>query len=266
LKFLIFGDVFGRIGRKALIKNLDTLRHQYNPDFVLANIDNISSGRWAIEKHLLEIKEAGVDIIFWWDHRYDNEKSLEKILNNEKFPFLRPANLFGEQPWKGVFVWEKNGKKVFFVHLMGEVFMKHSVDNPFLYLKKILKENAIKKGDIVLVDFHRETTAEIYGMGHMFDGQISLLFGTHTHVQTNDEQIFPEWTGFITDVGMVGPKDSVIGADFESVKERFLTGVYRQKIKQSLDNNYVLSFLVAEVDEKTWKCMHINKIRTIWTL
>jgi len=75
---------------------------------------------------------------------------------------------------------------------MGEVFMKHSVDNPFLYLKKILKQNAIKKGDIVLVDFHRETTAEIYGMGHMFDGQISLLFGTHTHVQTNDEQIFPE--------------------------------------------------------------------------
>lgn len=264
MKILIFGDVYGRVWRNALLKELPKLQQKHQPDFTIVNVENMTSWRGPIEKHIKEIDRLDIDVMTWWDHIFDNQKSIADYLDQKDSKLIRPANYYQQDhyhiPGKWYKIVEKNGKKILVIHLMWTAFMNYNVENPFLKAEKIIQELWEKNFDAIIIDFHKETTAEWYGLAHFLDGQASFVFWTHTHIQTNDELILPGGTGIISDVGMSGPLYSVIWADFESVKKRFLTWISKWKIEQQLDENYVVNGICVEI----WadrKCIHLEKIR-----
>ncbi|MDD3794282.1 MAG: TIGR00282 family metallophosphoesterase [Candidatus Gracilibacteria bacterium] len=263
MKILIFGDVYGRVGRNGLRKELPGLIKKYNPDFIIANVDNLSSGRGAIEKHVLELEKMGVDIMTSGDHIFDNFDKIKDYLGKKDSRLIRCANFYEEDlVGVGYKIFEKNGKKLLIIHLQGEVFMNHKVTNPFLKAKEILELYKGENLDGIIIDFHNEASAELYGLSHFLDGEVSFVFGTHTHIQTNDETILKKGTGFISDVGMNGPYNSIIGADYDSVISRFLTGIGKGKIEQSLDPTYLVSGVFVQIGDNK-KCEKIEKIRII---
>lgn len=264
MKILIFGDVYGRIWRNALQKELPKLQEKYNPDFTIVNVENMTSWRGPIEKHIKEFDRFDIDIMTGGDHIFDNQKSIIDYLDQKDSKLIRAANYYQQNhyhiPGKGYKIVEKNGKKLLVIHLIGTAFMNYNVENPFLCAEKIIQELWEKNFDAIVIDFHKETTAEWYGLAHFLDGKVSFVFWTHTHIQTNDELILPGWTGIISDVWMSGPLFSVIWADFESVKKRFLTGISKGKIEQQLDENYVVNGICVEIWEDR-KATHLEKIR-----
>ncbi len=266
MKVLIFWDIYGRVGRNAFKKHFLSLKEKYNPDFVLVNPENISSGRGPIEKHMKELDALwGIDVYTSWNHIFDNYDDIKNYLEKPDSKLLRPANYYESEhlyiPGKGYKILEKNGLKLLVINIMSSVFMRDEVYNPFLKMDELLKTIDTSWLNGIIIDFHRETTSEIYAMGMFLDGKISFLYGTHTHIQTNDELILPQGSGLLTDVWMSGPLYSIIWADFEGIKSRFFGGILKGKIEQALDPNYVVSGCVVEIDEKTKKCLHIEKIR-----
>lgn len=268
IKLLVFWDIYGRVGRNTILKNIDWLKKEFWPDFILANVDNVSSWRWAIEKHIKELEAIWIDAFSSWDHIFDNEDKIADYLKSKKSKMIVPANFYPniKKPYfsKWYTLLEKNGKKIVFIHLLWQVFIRYEVYNPFQKLKEILEETKSLKADAYIVDFHRETTSEISWMYHIFHSQIQLIYWTHTHIQTNDTMIGKGGTWFITDVGMTWPFDSVIWALPESVQDRFMTWIPKGKIEQQTDKTYVLNALYVEIENK--KCCHIEAIRRIWTL
>jgi metallophosphoesterase (TIGR00282 family) len=264
MKILIFGDVYGRVWRNALKKELPRLKAKFNPDFTVVNVENITSGRGPIEKHVKEIEKLWIDVMTGWDHIFDNQKNIEEYLEKVDSKLIRPANFIEQDhyylPGKGYKIVEKDGKKLLVIHLMWTVFMNYSMENPFLKAEKMLKELWAENFDAIVIDFHKETTSEWYGLAHFLDGQVSFVCGTHTHIQTNDELILPGGTWLISDVWMNGPLYSVIWADFNSVRKRFLTGINKGKIEQQLDENYVVNGICVEIwDDR--KVISLEKIR-----
>lgn len=271
MKVLIFWDIYGRIGRNAFKKHFLSLKEQYKPDFVIVNPENISSGRGPIEKHMKELDALwGIDIYTSWNHIFDNYDDIKNYLEKSDSKLIRPANFYESEhvyvPWKWYKILEKKGLKLLVVNLMSSVFMRDDVYNPFLKIDEILKEINTDDLNGIIIDFHRETTSEMYAMWMFLDGKISFLFWTHTHIQTNDELVFPKWTWLLTDVWMSGPLYSIIWADFEAMKSRFLWWMLKGKIDQSLDPHYVVSACLVEIDEKTKKCLNIEKMRLTWKL
>jgi len=269
MRILVFWDIYWKIWRLALKKELSNLKEKYNPDFIIANIDNITSWRWPIEKHILEMEKLWIDFMTGWDHIFDNLKKIENYLSADSSKILFPANLFSSEFYNFANKWykiiEKNGKKLLIIHLLWEVFMRDSVYNPFLKVDEILKEFLSEKIDWIIVDFHKEVTSEIKWMWFFLDGRVSFVYWTHTHVQTNDETILENWTWYISDLWMNWASKSVIWADFESVKKRFLTWINRWKINQSTDKNYLINWVFVEI-WKEKKCEKIEKIRINWFL
>lgn len=263
MKILIFWDIYGRVGRNAFLRELPTLKQKYSPDVIVVNVDNISSGRGPIEKHLRELEKAGVDIMTAGDHIFDNMERVSEYLNQKDPRIIRAANYYETPeffiPWVGEKIIEKNGKKMLLVHLLSANAMRDLVYNPFLKLREILQKHSSVSFDAIVVDFHKEYTSEIYGMAMGFDSQISFAYGTHTHIQSNDELILDGGTWVMNDVGMSGSLYSVIGADLESVKQRFFSGINKWKIEQSLDERYVVNGVFVEIQDK--KCILIEKIR-----
>ncbi len=269
MRILVFWDVYGRIWRSALKKELPKLKAKYKPDFMIVNLDNCTSWRGPIEKHVLELESLWVDVMTGWDHVFDNMVRIKDYLEKEDSKLIRPANLYSHDsfstPWKWYKIVEKNGKKLLVIHLLWEVFMNYRVENPFLKIEGILEKTKWKKIDWIILDFHKEATAEWYGMWYFLDGKVSFVFGTHTHVQTNDELILPKGTGFISDVWMNWPLYSIIWADYNSVKNRFLSWIWKGKLTQCLDSNYIISWICVDI----WKdmmCEKLEKIRIRWKL
>lgn len=263
MKLLIFWDIYGRIWRNAFLKELPILKEKYSPDFVITNVDNLTAGKWAIEKHILVLKEAWVDIMTAWDHIFDNFDKVKDYIFKQDSNLLTFANFYDDKLASyGEKIFEKGNWKLLVIHLQGEIFMNHKVNNPFSVVEKILEKYKNDKLDWIIIDFHKEASSEFYWLANYLDGKISFIFGTHTHVQTNDDVIFPNWTGIISDVGMTWPLYSVIWADFETVKGRFLYWINRWKIEQSLSKEYVVSWVFVEIWKK-WKCEKIEKIRII---
>ncbi len=264
MKILIFWDICWRVWRQALEKEIEGLKRKYNPDFIVASVDNITSGRWAIEKHILEMEKLWIDVATWWDHIFDNEKFIEDYLEKDNWILIRPINFYESEhyriPWRGYKIVEKNWKKLLVIQLMWEVFMKYNVHNPFIKIEEILNQFKEEKIDAIIIDFHKEATAEGYWMLSFLDWKIGFLYGTHTHVQTNDEIISENGTWFLSDVGMIWALNSVIGADFSSVRKRFLTWIMKWKIKQKLDWEYLLNSVVVDINEEG-KCENIEKIK-----
>jgi len=270
LKILIYGDVYGRIGRKALAKEYKKMQESYHPDITIVNIENITSGRGPVTEHAQFVEDLWVDLMTLGDHSFDNMPNIWAYFEKENGKIIRPANFYElpweNLPWNGAQIIEKNGYKILVVQLLWEVFMSHKVYNPFLKIDEILESYSPESYDILIVEFHRETTAELYGMAHHLSWRAALVYGTHTHIQTNDAHILQSWTALLTDIGMNWPFESVIGAEFESVKKRFMTWLQRWKIEQKLNWKYIINALLVDVNEKTWKAEEIENISFTWKL
>ena len=262
VKILIFGDIYGRIWRAALKKELPWLKKKYNSDFVVVNVENATSWRWIIEKHAIELEKLWIDVMTSGDHVFDNFDKIKDYLDAPDSKLIRAANFYNDENLEGVWykIVSKNWKKLLVIHLIDETFMNHKVDNPFLKANKIIESLKEEKLDGIIIDFHKETTSSWYWLAFYLEWKASFVFGTHTHIQTNDELILPGWTGLISDVWMSGPLYSVIWADYNSVKKRFLSWIWKWKIEQCLDKNYVVNWVCIELDD--WgKCIEIEKIR-----
>jgi len=218
MKIIFFGDVVGEPGRYAIKKILPQWQKKYEPDFVIANGDNLAHGKGVTKRSLDEILESGVDLVTSGDHIW-SKKEVISLLEDKKVPLIRPANFSDKVPGKGYWTTQLRTKKIMVINLIGRVFMKQQYDNPFETVNKILDEES---ADIIIVDWHAEATAEKICMGWHLDGRVSAVLGTHTHIPTADAQILPNGTAYISDVGMVGPKNSSLGADKDLTLESFV--------------------------------------------
>jgi len=189
---------------------------------MIANVENLAHGKGITEKTLNELIGAGIDAFTSGNHIFQRKEGLE-IIENKDTNVLRPANYPPEAPGIGYKIFQIRTKKLLLINIIGRVFFKEDYDCPFRTMDNILKDIKDEKPDAIIVDFHKEATSESQAMSYYLDGRVSALIGTHTHVPTADAQIMPKKTAYITDVGMVGIKDSVLGVNKESVIEHFLT-------------------------------------------
>jgi len=224
MRVLFLGDVVGRSGRSAVIEALPSLRERYRLDFVVVNGENVAGGFGITEAILVELLDAGADVVTSGNHVFDQRETIAFIERYDRL--LRPINYPLGTPGKGVGLFKaRNGAEVLVINAMGRVFMA-DLDDPFRAVEKELEACGLKSSaDAILVDFHAEATSEKEAMGFFVDGRASAVIGTHTHVPTADEQILPRGTAYISDVGMCGDFNSVLGMDKEEPLTRFLTKI-----------------------------------------
>lgn len=258
MKIFFIGDIVGRPGRKTVQELLPEIREEYTPDAIIANGENMAHGRGISEETVKEMQRAGIMFFTSGNHIFANKPAVAK-LNDRKFPVIRPANFPPGNPGRGYQVIE-TGKfqKILIINLMGRVFMKQNYDCPFRVIDQILAEYTDDDLSAIIVDIHAEATSEKVALGHYLDGKVTAVLGTHTHVPTADATILDEGTAYITDVGMVGVIDSVIGVEKEPIIEGFLTQMpFKYEIA---DGPCVLAGVLIEVDEKTKKATEIKQI------
>jgi 2',3'-cyclic-nucleotide 2'-phosphodiesterase len=254
IRILMTGDTVARSGRRALEERLHDLRSQREIDFVVSNVENAAGGFSITSRIAEDLLAAGVDVMTSGNHIFDKKEVLEYI---DKQPrLLRPANYAPGVPGKGRWVGKVRGVPVAVINLQGRVFMSQC-DDPFRCADAQLAalEPSVK---IILVDMHAEATSEKIAMGRYLDGRASVVAGTHTHVQTADDQILPEGTAYITDLGMVGPHDGVIGMQTEIVLERFLRGLSMKF--EPCDGGIKLNGLIVDVDEETGRATRVERL------
>ena len=257
MKILFFGDIFGRSGRDALIKEIPYFKKKYTPDFILVNGENASHGKGISQSICKDLFSAGIDVITGGNHIFDNQDVFNFIDDEERL--LRPSNYPIDTPGKGYAIYEKNQKKILVINVMGRVF-KQPLDDPFESVRKIINEKVIGKDiSAIIIDIHCEATSEKMAIGHEFDGKASLIVGTHTHVPTADARILGNGTGFITDLGMCGDYDSIIGMDKNKALERFKKKIPIKGIHPATGEASLSSVLV-ELDERTGLAKSIKQI------
>jgi metallophosphoesterase (TIGR00282 family) len=255
VKILFIGDIVGEPGRRAVKELIPRLRRQHELDLIIANGENSAGGSGITPKTAEEIFAAGVNIITSGDHLWD-QKEVISLLQNES-RFLRPLNYPQGTPGRGSVVYQaENQPPVAILNLQGRTFMA-SLENPFTMARAEV-ERLRQKTNIIFVDFHAEATSEKAAMGRMLDGQVSALIGTHTHVQTADEQIFPGGTAFLSDAGFTGPHESVIGREIEPVIKRFLT-LQPQKFGVAT-GRVLLQGAVVEINGYTGRAEKIQRV------
>jgi 2',3'-cyclic-nucleotide 2'-phosphodiesterase len=259
MRILFLGDVVGRSGRMAVIETLPGLRERYRLDFVVVNGENAAGGFGITEPILIELLDAGADVVTTGNHAFDQREALVFIERQERL--LRPLNFPPGTPGKGVGLFKaKNGADVLVINAQGRVFMA-DLDDPFRAVERELEACGLKtRADAILVDFHAEATSEKEAMGHFVDGRTSALIGTHTHVPTADEQILPNGTAYISDAGMCGDFDSVLGMDKEEPLQRFLTKIPTGRFAPSL-GEATLCGVAIEVDDQTGLARAIAPLR-----
>jgi len=223
MKLLFIGDIVGRPGRDLLRRHLKALSATHAIDLVIANGENAAGGAGITRDNANEIFSAGVDVITTGNHVWDKREALEFIVNEPRL--IRPANYPEGTPGLGSYVaTSRSGVRVGVVNVMGRVFL-HAIDDPFRAANREVARVKQEGAQVVFVDMHAETTSEKVALGWYLDGQVAAVVGTHTHVQTADERILPGGTACLTDVGMTGPHDGVIGMDKIAVIARFVTGL-----------------------------------------
>ena len=255
MKILAIGDIVGNSGVKKMKESLREIRENKKIDFVIVNGENAGEGMGITEKNFKDILEENVDVITMGNHTW-GKKDIFKFINHPKL--IRPANYCKGVPGKGYGIYEVLGKKIAVINLIGRVDVNVLSENPFLIGKKIV-ENLKGKADVIIIDFHAEATAEKIALGYYLDGKVTAIFGTHTHVQTADETILEKGTAYITDIGMTGPKNSVIGMDKDVSIKRFETTLpERYKIAEG---ECMLNGVIFDVDNTTNKVKQIERIR-----
>ena len=260
MKILFLGDVMGRAGRRAIVENLPRLRDEWKLDFVVVNGENASNGAGLSGDHAKLLLDAGADCLTLGDHAFDQKDMLQFI---EKEPrILRPLNYAKGAPGVGHRVFQDGrGRKIMVAQVLGNVFMKRAFDDPFATIDTVLRKHPLGGSvQAALVDVHCEATSEKMGMGHFCDGRASLIVGTHTHVPTGDAQILPKGSGFLSDAGMCGDYDSVIGMEKAEPLRRFVTGMVKSRFPPA-NNEATLSGVYVETDDRTGLAKEIRMIR-----
>ena len=254
MRILMVGDVVGRTGRQAFRKYTPRLRKEKGVDLVVVNGENSAGGKGITRKSLDELYQGGADVVTTGNHVWDKKDVLEFI---EREPFLvRPANYPEGTPGKGCCVYPFKAKNIGIMNLSGRAFMP-ALDDPFQKVEDLLKELA-DSCDILLLDFHAETTSEKMAMGWYLDGRVNAVVGTHTHIQTADERILPEGTAYITDLGMTGPWNSVLGVKTELILQKVRTAMpVRFDVAEG---PAVYSGILLEVEDATNRTKSIERI------
>ena len=255
MKLLFVGDVVGRPGRRAVASQLADLIDRHGIDFTIVNVENAAGGYGITPEILAELDRLPIDCFSSGNHIWDKKAGLE-LLDREP-RLLRPHNYPGDSPGRGLYVGETaSGLPVATINLEGRVFMK-PLDCPFRTADRLL-ESLPPEVNVVLVDFHAEATSEKEALGFYLDGRVSAVVGTHTHVPTADERILPKGTAYVTDVGMTGPYDSVIGMRVDKALRRFL---YQTPAPLEVAKGDVrLAAVVIEVDESTGRAARIERL------
>ncbi|HXL02819.1 MAG TPA: TIGR00282 family metallophosphoesterase [Candidatus Atribacteria bacterium] len=254
MRFLIVGDVVGKPGRQILADKLKTIKEELDIEGVVVNGENAAGGLGIVPEVCEEILSYGVDVITSGNHIWDKKEIVDYIDYQPRL--IRPLNYPPGVPGKGWVMVERKGKKWIVANMSGRVFMP-SLDCPFHRIEEEL-ENFKKVTNLILLDFHAEASSEKIAMGWFLDGKVSCVFGTHTHVATADERILPQGTAYITDIGMTGAHDSVIGVKTEDILSRFLT---QMPIRyQVAKDNVKLNGIVVEVDEITGRATEISRL------
>ena len=255
VKLLFIADIVGQPGRRAVKELLPGLKRQHLVDVVVANGENSAGGSGITTGTAAEIFAAGVDVITSGDHLWDQKEVMELLLNESRF--VRPINYPPGTPGKGSFILQREGlPKVAILNLQGRTFMP-PLESPFLAALTEVKRLHQSTRNI-FVDFHAEATSEKVALARMLDGEVSAVVGTHTHVQTADEQIFPRGTAFLCDGGFTGPHESVIGREIEPIVQKFLTGM-PQRFEVARER-VLLQGALIEIDELTGRSTRISRV------
>ncbi|MFH0840140.1 MAG: TIGR00282 family metallophosphoesterase [Candidatus Omnitrophota bacterium] len=255
MKVLFIGDIVGSPGRRAIKELVPKIKKKEKIDFTVANAENAAGGSGVTPGIAEELFSYGVDVITSGDHIWKKKEIMEFLDAEPKL--LRPANYPAGAPGNGWGVYTaKNSAKIGIINLVGRVFME-AVECPFKTGRDIV-EKIRKETPIILIDMHAEATSEKIALGWYLDGEVSAILGTHTHVQTADERIYPKGTAFISDLGMTGPHDSVIGRKVEQILARFLTGLPTRF--EMAEENVQLNGAVVTIDEKTGKALEIKRV------
>ena len=253
MRILFIGDIVGSPGRRIVEERLADLVQQRQIDLVIANAENSASGFGITPRIAQELLGLGIDVISGGNHSWDRKEILEFIPHEPRL--LRPANFNASNPGSGLYVGKaKNGEKFAVLNLQGRVFMA-SNDDPFRIADQLLKKIDAK---VIFVDFHAEATSEKISLGWYLDGRVTAVVGTHTHVPTADERVLPQGTAYVTDVGMTGPYDGVIGVKKELVVNKFLNGMPTRF--EPATGDVRLCAVVIDCDEKTGKARDIERL------
>lgn len=254
MNILFIGDIVGRPGRRMIEHFLPDIKKEYAIDFVIANGENSAGGNGITIKKVEEMAPSGIDVFTTGNHTWADKDTPLMLEKDPTIPLLRAANFPPGNAGKGVYFWkipqgDHAGKYIAVVNIIGQSFMKYHFDCPFRKMDEIL-ETELNRDDIyaTFVDFHAETTAEKYAMKYYLDGRVTSIFGTHTHITTKDLHITKNGTSFISDVGMTGPIESVIGMKVENILERFL----KQKATpfQVATGQAMLNAVLVKVEDK----------------
>lgn len=255
MRVLLIGDIVGSPGRNAVKTLLPVLKREEGIDFIIANAENAAGGSGVTPQIADELFSYGIDIMTTGDHVWKRKEIVDYLNRNERL--LRPANYPKSAPGFGSCIVDKKSIKIAVINLAGRVFMD-PIECPF----RIAREEVDKIGcltKIIFVDIHAEATSEKMALGWYLDGVVSCVFGTHTHIQTADERILPKGTAYITDLGMAGPYDSVIGRRIDQILTRFITQLPTRF--EMADENVKLAGAVVEIDEKSGKALSIKRIQ-----
>ena len=254
MRILAVGDLVGEIGLIKLKEKLPKLIDENKIDFVIVNAENVAGGMGITIKDFNTLDKMKVNTITMGNHTW-GKKDIFTFIDNPKL--IRPANYSKGIPGKGYSIYECKDKKIAVINLIGRTDMGVLSENPFLVADNII-EDIKNKADIIVVDFHAEATAEKIAMKNYLDGRVTVVYGTHTHVQTADEKITKNGTGYITDIGMTGPINSVIGMNIEASIKRFVTSL-PEKYKLA-EGEAMLNGCVFEIDDKTNKTVSIKRV------
>lgn len=254
MKVLVIGDIVGENGVKKFKEELPKIRAEQNIDFIIVNAENSAGGMGITTKIFNDILDTDIDVITMGNHTW-GKKDIFSFINHPKL--LRPANYSKGVVGKGYGIYNCKNKKIGVIDLIGRTDMNILSENPFIIAEEII--NKIKNEcDMIFVEFHAEATAEKIAMGNFLDGKVTAVYGTHTHVQTADEEILPEGTAYMTDIGMTGPIDSVIGMDKEASIKRFVTSLpERYKLAEG---KCMLNGCIFGINDENCRVININRI------
>ncbi|HEY7713673.1 MAG TPA: TIGR00282 family metallophosphoesterase [Candidatus Binatia bacterium] len=259
MRVLILGDVMGRPARHAVRDLVPALVRDENVDLVVANAENAAGGLGVDIKSARDLLGAGVHVLTSGNHIWKKREIYSYL--DEREDLIRPANFPAGAPGRGWCVWRQDDMQALIINLQGRVFMPNHVDDPFRCVDEILQKHG-RNIPAVIVDMHAEATSEKSAMGWYLDGRASVVFGTHTHVQTADERILPGGTAYITDLGMCGAIDSVIGMERETVIQGFISQLPRQF--EVAQDNVILQGVIVDIDKKSGKARDIRRLRIPW--
>ena len=258
MKILFFGDIVGKIGRQAIKKVLPEMIKDYQPDLVIANVENLAHGTGVTKGTLAEMAEAGIDFFTSGNHIFKKPEA-DELLTAKDSVLLRPANYPPTVPGHGFKLVEVGSRSILVVNIIGRVFMKEDFDCPFRAIDEILAEVKRKNLAGIIVDFHAEATSEKVAFGWYVDGRVSAVLGTHTHVPTADAKILPQGTAYISDVGMVGAADSVIGDQKEPIIKSFLIQT-SHPLEIPEEGEVEVDAVLLELDPKSQKAVKLTRV------